>query len=227
VPFQAPKITQFWLFKAPKNSKKVLPYLRHLKTPKRCCLRHLKQLKSVRDSLWNLGTPAGLVGEAPRILSSPTSLYLDRLPQCPSCSSYHTCLAHRRSPVRSRARTPSPPSPSYSSAPPSYLSTSPSVHDGHLEAGWPARGHYQTIARPPQYSNAGPSYSPTRPSYSPTSPPSSSPLPLDVQYDDVLSVINYMNHGEVHVAKRDLMSFLNLAGKLGVAGFTPAIAKLP
>jgi hypothetical protein len=33
VPFQAPEIVYFWLFKAPENSKKVLPYFRPLKMP--------------------------------------------------------------------------------------------------------------------------------------------------------------------------------------------------
>jgi hypothetical protein len=50
--FQAPEIGYFWLFKAPENSKKVLAYFWPLKTPKRCCLRPLKQPKSSRDSLW-------------------------------------------------------------------------------------------------------------------------------------------------------------------------------
>jgi hypothetical protein len=36
-----------------------------------------------------------------------------------------------------------------------------------------------------------------------------------------------MYHGEVQVAEENLQSFLHLAGKLGVAGFTPAIGKLP
>jgi hypothetical protein len=54
------------------------------------------------------------------------------------------------------------------------------------------------------------------------SPPSSSPLPLDVRYDDVLSVLGYLYRGEVSVARANLESFLTLAGNLGVTGFSPA-----
>ena len=59
-------------------------------------------------------------------------------------------------------------------------------------------------------------------------PPQYQASPLKgVKYNDLLSVLTFMHHGEVRVAQKELKSFLTPAGKLGVAGFTPAIAKLP
>ena len=57
-------------------------------------------------------------------------------------------------------------------------------------------------------------------------PPQYQASPLKgVQYNDLLSVLNFVYHGEVHVAQKELKSFLTLAGKLGVIGFTPSITK--
>jgi hypothetical protein len=59
-------------------------------------------------------------------------------------------------------------------------------------------------------------------------PPQYQASPLrGVKYDDLLSVLNFMHHEEVHVAQEELQSFLTLAGKLGVTGFTPAVTELP
>ena len=57
-------------------------------------------------------------------------------------------------------------------------------------------------------------------------PPQYQASPLQgVKYNDLLSVLNFVYHGEVHVAQKELKSFLTLAGKLGVTGFTPATTK--
>ena len=59
----------------------------------------------------------------------------------------------------------------------------------------------------------------------PVPPQYQAPPPKGAKYNDLLSVLNFMYHGEVHVAQKELKSFLTLAGKLGVIGFTPAITK--
>jgi hypothetical protein len=79
-----------------------------------------------------------------------------------------------------------------------------------------------TVAQTPliphySHSPSSPRYSPTNPSYFPTSPSS---LPKS-------TYLNFMQHGGFHVAQKELKSFLTLAGKLGVTGFTPAITELP
>jgi hypothetical protein len=48
--------------------------------------------------------------------------------------------------------------------------------------------------------------------------------PAGVKYNTFLSVLNYVYHGEVHVAQKELESFIALAGIVGVLGFTSATA---
>ena len=61
-----------------------------------------------------------------------------------------------------------------------------------------------------------------RPPYPASTPPDTieSPYPSPT-YVVLLSVLNFMYHGEVRVAQKELESFLALAGALGVIDFTP------
>jgi hypothetical protein len=63
--------------------------------------------------------------------------------------------------------------------------------------------------------HCAPLSSPASPGYSP---------PAGVKYNTLLSVLNYVYHGEVHVAREELETFIALAGIVGVPGFTSATA---
>jgi hypothetical protein len=128
------------------------------------------------------------------------------------------------SPASTPPATVKPPCPYLASAPPAtikppypsptYAPMSPSLPSPSSPSYSPTSSHYSHSPSRPQSSPTSPSYSPTSPSYSP-------------KYNDLLSVLNFMYHGEVHVAQKELESFLTLAGTLGVIDVTTTTTTRP